>query len=190
MIDIVTYKIAAPYARALYDFAVENNYVYKITSDFRNLEKIFQTLASENCDLNIILANPRISKEEKKRFLTKIFEKKIHLETFRFLIFLINRDRISLLKPIVTTYILLMYETAKVKVVQVVTVYPLTRYQKNKLHKELEKLTNLRSIKMYCKTDSSLIAGIIIKTTSKVINLTLKNKFQKLAKHLDSVLEI
>lgn len=190
MIDLVTSKIAAPYARALYDFAIENNYVYKITSDFRNLERLFQTLETENFDLSKILTNPLISKEEKKGFLIKIFDKQMHTETFRFLIFLINRDRISLLKPIVNNYMQLIYETAKVKIVEVLTVYPLTVYQKNRLDKELKNLTNSRAIKMYCTTDSSLIAGIIIKTNSKVIDLTLKNKFQKLAKHLDSVLEI
>jgi len=31
-------KIAAPYARALYDFSVEQNIMHQITADFQNLE--------------------------------------------------------------------------------------------------------------------------------------------------------
>ena len=32
-------KIAAPYARALYDFSVEQNIMHQITADFQNLER-------------------------------------------------------------------------------------------------------------------------------------------------------
>ena len=35
-------KIAAPYARALYDFSVEQNLMHQITADFQNLEVFFE----------------------------------------------------------------------------------------------------------------------------------------------------
>ena len=38
--------------------------------------------------------------------------------------------------------------------------------------------------------DPSLIGGFLIKTSSKVVDFTVKNQLQTLAKHLDSVLEI
>jgi len=38
--------------------------------------------------------------------------------------------------------------------------------------------------------DSSLIGGFLIKTDSKVIDFTIKNQLQPLAKHLATVLEI
>ena len=38
--------------------------------------------------------------------------------------------------------------------------------------------------------EPSLIGGFLIKTDSKVIDFTVKNQLQKLAKHLDTVLEI
>jgi F0F1-type ATP synthase delta subunit len=31
-------KIATPYARALYDFSVEQNIMHQVTADFQNLE--------------------------------------------------------------------------------------------------------------------------------------------------------
>ena len=42
----------------------------------------------------------------------------------------------------------------------------------------------------YITVDPSLIGGFLIKTESKVIDFTIKNQLQKLAKHLDTVLEI
>jgi len=35
-------KIAAPYARALYDFSVDANLMHQVTADFQNLEAFFK----------------------------------------------------------------------------------------------------------------------------------------------------
>jgi len=35
-------KFAAPYARALYDFSVDQNLMHQITADFQNLEVFFE----------------------------------------------------------------------------------------------------------------------------------------------------
>ena len=65
-----------------------------------------------------------------------------------------------------------------------------TNLQKNTLIKKLKELTNAREIRLVITVDSSLIGGFLIKTNSKVLDFTIKNQLQKLAKHLDTVLEI
>jgi F0F1-type ATP synthase delta subunit len=50
-------KIAAPYARALFDFSVEKNIMHQITADFQNLE-IF---LDETAELTDYLNNPLVS---------------------------------------------------------------------------------------------------------------------------------
>ena len=47
-----------------------------------------------------------------------------------------------------------------------------------------------REIRLEINVDPSLIGGFLIKTESKVLDYTIKNKVQQLAKHLDTVLEI
>jgi F0F1-type ATP synthase delta subunit len=54
-------KIAAPYARALFDFSVEKNIMHQITADFQNLE-IF---LDETAELTEYLNNPLVSQEAK-----------------------------------------------------------------------------------------------------------------------------
>mgnify|MGYP001240019443 CR=1 FL=1 len=49
-------KIASPYARALYDFSVEQNLMHQITADFQNLE----VFLAETPDLTNYLNNPLI----------------------------------------------------------------------------------------------------------------------------------
>jgi len=67
---------------------------------------------------------------------------------------------------------------------------PLQINKKNTLIKKLKELTNAREIRLEITVDSSLIGGFLIKTNSRVVDFTVKNQLQKLASHLDSVLEI
>jgi F0F1-type ATP synthase delta subunit len=75
-------KIAAPYARALFDFSVEKNIMHQITADFQNLE-IFLEEANEFTNY---LNSPVIDKNAKCEVLTKTLKAQVNTETFKFLI--------------------------------------------------------------------------------------------------------
>jgi F-type H+-transporting ATPase subunit delta len=185
-INPLSSKIASPYARALFDFSVEKNIMHQITADFQNLE-IFLDKTPE---LTEYLNNPIVSQEAKREILTKILKSQINTETFKFLMVLVNRDRINLLRVIIAKYLELVYETASIKTIEVSTAFAFTYLQKNTLVQKLKELTNAREIRLVITVDPSLIGGFLIKTDSKIIDFTVKNQLQKLAKHLDSVLEI
>jgi F-type H+-transporting ATPase subunit delta len=179
-------KIAAPYARALFDISIEKNIMHQITIDFQNLE-IFLI---ENSELADCLNSPVVSQDAKYEILSEILKSEIHVETFRFLTILIKRNRIDFLEAIIANYLELVCEIASLKTIEVSTAFAFTNLQKNMLVKKLKKLTNAREIRLTLKLDSSLIGGFLIKTESKVIDFTIKNQLEKLAKHLDAVLEI
>jgi F-type H+-transporting ATPase subunit delta len=179
-------KIAAPYARALFDFSVKQNIMHQVTADFQNLE-IF---LNETSELTDYLNNPIVSQAAKHEILTKTLQSQINSETFKFLLVLVDRNRINLLQPVITRYLELVYETASIKMIEVVTAFPFTNLQKNTLIKKLKELTNAREIRLEITVDSSLIGGFLIKTESKIIDFSIKNQLENLAKHLDTVLEI
>ena len=179
-------KIVAPYARALFDFSVEKNIMHQITADFQNLE-IF---LDENKDFTNYFNNPITGKDAKGEILTKTLKSQLNSETFKFLMVLVNRNRINLLRPIIINYLELVYEAASIKMVEISTAYPFANGQKNALIQKLKELTNAREIRLVITLDSSLIGGFFIKTESKIIDFTIKNQLQKLAKHLDTILEI
>lgn len=185
-VNTLSSKIAAPYARALFDFSVEKNIMHQITADFQNLE-IFLDEAAE---LTEYLNNPLVSSDAKGEILTKILQSQVNAETFKFLMVLVKRDRINLLKSVIASYLELVYETASIKTIEVVTAAAFTNAQKTMLIQKLKELTNAREIRLMINVDSSLIGGFLVKTESKVIDFTIKNQLQKLAKHLDAVLEI
>jgi len=179
-------KIAAPYARALYDFSVEQNIMHQITADFQNLE----VFLSKSEDFKQYLGNPLISADKKQEILEKTLKSELNTETFKFLLVLVNRDRINLLESVIDSYLQLVYRLASIKMIEVTTAFAFTNKQKNMLIKKLKELTNAREIRLVITVDSSLIGGFLIKTNSRVVDFTVKNQLQKLASHLDSVLEI
>ena len=179
-------KIAAPYARALYDFSIKKNIMHQITADFQNLD-IFLNRTEE---LKSYLNNPLISLIAKREILTKLLKSQINSETFKFLLILVNRDRINLLQVIIDNYLKLVYQLASIKMIEVSTSFPFTNKQKNTLIKKLKVITKAREIRLIITVDSNLIGGFLIKTNSRVIDFTVKNQLQKLSNHLDSILEI
>lgn len=179
-------KIATPYARALFDFSVEQNLMHQITADFQNLE----VFLNKTPELTQYLSNPLIDPKQKEEVLIKTLKSQINKETFKFLIVLVNRGRINLLEAVIATYLNLVYEAASVKMIEVSTAYAFTNLQKNTLIKKLKDLTKAREIRLVITVDSSLIGGFLIKTNSKVLDFTIKNQLENLAKHLDGVLEI
>jgi len=179
-------KAAVPYARALYDFSVDKNLMHQITADFQNLE-VFIT---ETPDLTTYLNSPVISTKQKLELLDKTLKTELNQETFKFLSILVKRDRINLIQPVITSYLDLVYELASIKMIEVSTAFAFTNLQKNTLITKLKELTNAREIRLVINVDSSLIGGFLIKTNSRVIDFTVKNQLQLLAKHLDTVLEL
>jgi len=179
-------KIAVPYARALFDFSVEKNLMHQITADFQNLE----VFLSQTPDLVDYLNNPIINSARKAELLNKTLKSQLNQDTFNFLNVLVKRDRINLLQAVIASYLNLVYSLASIKMIEVSTAFPFTNLQKNTLIKKLKDITNAREIRLVINVDSSLIGGFLIKTNSKVIDFTVKNQLQLLAKHLDTVLEI
>jgi F-type H+-transporting ATPase subunit delta len=179
-------RIASPYARALFDFSVEKNIMHQITADFQNLE-IF---LDETSELTDYLNNPVVNQNAKREVLSKTLESQVNAETFKFLMILVKKDRINVLKAVIAKYLELVYETASIKMIEVSTASTFTNLQKNTLIQKLKDLTNAREIRLVISVDPNLIGGFLIKTDSKVIDFTIKHQLEKLAKHLDTVLEI
>jgi F-type H+-transporting ATPase subunit delta len=174
-------KIASPYARALYDFSVEHNIMHQVTADFQNL---YPFLVNVPTFLKY-LSNPGVSTKKKELLLTKTLKDKLNLETFKFLMLLVKRNRINLLSTVILNYLTLVYKTASITPVKVCTAYPLSAEQKLKIINKLKKLTNSREVRLVIEVDEMLIGGFSIEINSNIIDFTIRTRFINLAKHLN-----
>ena len=173
----LTSKIAAPYARALFDFSVEKNIMHQITADFQNLDLFLE----KTPELMKYLTNPVVKQEVKSAILTKTLKSQLNTETFNFLMVLVERDRINLLTSVIDSYLELIYETASIKRVDVSTAFAFTNSQKDTLIQKLKDSMGAREIRLEINVDPSLIGGFLIKTESKVLDYKIVSKLGKVS---------
>ena len=184
--DPAKLKITAPYVRALFDYSVKKNILHQITADFYNLNGLLKNVP----ELIDYLDNPIIDQNSKLLVFEKVIKKNINKDTFNFLSVLVFKNRINLLPFIISSYLEIVYKTATIKKVEVISAISFDKKKKIDLSKKLSKVTNSRRILLNIKVDPSLIGGFLIRTNSQIIDFSVKSQIQTLAKYFDIVLDI
>jgi len=179
-------KIAAPYSRALFDHAIDTNALHRTTADVHNLLEFLNNTP----ELVEFLSNPLVNPEAKRAVLSKTVKSKVNKQTFTFLGVLILRNRINILKGVIENYLSFVYQNAAIRMLEVVTPVAVGGGQKRAIIRKLKQLTKARELRLTLTVDPTLIGGIVIKSESKILDYSVKNQLQSLAKHLDTVLEI
>jgi len=189
-------KIAKTYADALFQLGVslyikEKNaeVFYKLVFDLQDLLK----LLSETPIFKEYLDSPVIPKSQKKEVLVNSLGKKVLPNTLNFLLLLIDAKRINQLEQIAVYYLEQVYDYLGIKFVDVYSATELTEKQQTVLSAKLESMFGPVFTKPYVQpakvvlkmhTDSSLLGGFVIKSGSKIVDLSLKGELQDLAKNL------
>ena len=182
----VALKVAAPYARALFDFVNDTGTLFQVTSDLQNIQGLlFKSREFVEC-----LQNPLISGVAKQQIFIEVVDKKMSVETLKFLTTLIERNRINLLPTILFSYLELVYKTAGSRAFQIISAKNLSNGQRTRLIKKIKSVVKFDRIMVEFSTDESLIGGFLIRNEGKVVDYTVKNKLKTLAKQLDTVLEL
>lgn len=92
----MSYRIAQRYAQALFDLSQERS---NLTAVHHDLQKI-RDLVDRSVDLKHFLDNPVIATEKSQAVLEQIFHGKIDALTFKFLLFLTEKNRLRHLSSI------------------------------------------------------------------------------------------
>lgn len=179
-------KVAAPYARALFDFVKDTGTMFQVTSDLNRIQRLF----FNSTELVECLQNPLISGEAKQEILIKVVGEKMNIETIQFISILIRRNRINLLPTILKTYLELVFETSGSRSFQIYSATRLSNGHRIRLINKIRALGKSKRIKIHFKIDESLIGGFLIINKGKVLDYTVKNKLKTLAKQLDTVLKL
>lgn len=174
--------IARPYAKAAFDFAVEQstqdkNALGKWTEmlDFLSQlikdEKI-QTFLSGS-DSPITCADTIIS----------ICDEQLDQYGQNLVKLMAENKRLIALPTVFKMFQHYVEDFESIAEVDVISAKPLTKTQQNKIAKAMEKRLD-RKIKLNCSLDKSLIAGIIIRTDSFVIDGSSRGQLDRLANEL------
>jgi F-type H+-transporting ATPase subunit delta len=175
-------KIAVPYARALYDYSVEQNVLHIITAKCLETTYTGKYFVSQRKDKD---GNPLVILNTTRKDLYGVFFVNEDDHFGKFLTVLYKRNRLHLLPEICRTYLELVSKIASIKTVEVSTAFPFTTVQKLNLIKKLKELTNAREIRLVITVDLNLIGGFLIKLDSNIFDFIIKNQLENLAKKLD-----
>nr|AYR06488.1 ATP synthase CF1 delta subunit [Rhodogorgon sp.] len=176
-------KIALPYAEALIESARSMNLVQETTRDL----DLISELLSESHGLRDFLTNPLIKPSAKKTVLQKVFSEQLNDHVFNFLYVLIDRRRIALLNSIIDSYLNLSYRLESTIIVNVSSAIALTDLQKTSLKRKVQDITDSKEVRLVISVNPELLAGLVIKIGSKIIDTSLFGQLNQMMSYLNLV---
>jgi F-type H+-transporting ATPase subunit delta len=174
-------KISRRYAKALFDFAIEEKLVSQINDDM--------TMILSTCNLNKdfihFLKSPVIRPKKKLEIIQLIFGDKIQKITSNFIKIIATHRRDNLLPTIAQEYSDMYKESQGIKVAYVKTAVELDEKTSKMLVDLLEKQIGSK-IQLDVKVRKDLIGGLVLTVDNKEIDSTIKSKLIRLRSEFDS----
>ena len=165
------------YSRALIESA--GSEVDAIRND---LGLINETINSSS-DLKNVILNPTFNEEKVEEIIGDIFSSKISEKTLNFLKMLIKAHRMDIFEDITYWYCEFDDELKNKLKVSVTSAIVLNDETKERLKHKLEAKFK-KTILLNYAVDESIIGGLIIKANDKIIDGSIKSKYERLKKSL------
>lgn len=169
--------IAKRYSRALIESA--GSEVDAIRND---LGLINETINSSS-DLKNVILNPTFNEEKVEEIIGDIFSSKISEKTLNFLKMLIKAHRMDIFEDITYWYCEFDDELKNKLKVSVTSAIVLNDETKERLKHKLEAKFK-KTILLNYAVDESIVGGLIIKANDKIIDGSIKSKYERLKKSL------
>ena len=165
--------VAKVYGDALFAAALEAGRMDEMYDEICELRKIL----GDNEDLQKLLDNPKIIREEKESVIESIFRGRV------------SDEIVELMKlMIVFDYVIgLVKEEKKIGIAYVTSALPLTGDQKANISKRLLDTTKYEQFEMNYSVDRSLIGGVVIRIGDRVVDSSIKTKLYELSKDLRKI---
>ncbi|MDC0530662.1 ATP synthase F1 subunit delta [Alphaproteobacteria bacterium] len=165
------------YAKALYELATEKKLVSKIVKDFHDIKKL---LENNYMFLNMI-KNPSISKVDKQSSVIAVLTKmKVDKLTIKFCGTLAVNGRLIYLKQIQDVFLSLVSKRNGEVQAEVTSAFKLDKDQQKQVETAVSEATGVKKISLSLIVDETLIAGLIVKIGSKMIDSSIKTKLNRL----------
>lgn len=178
-------KIASRYAKALFDFALEQ----KVTEQVKNDMDLIVSVCSNNKDFRLMLTSPLIYSEKKEAIIAEIFGKHIQEMTLQFLFIITRKRREAFIEGIARQFIELYKEYKNITTAELVTARELGSELRDKVIAELKNQTK-GEIELIEKIKEELIGGFVLSYKDYQYDASIKKQIKKLRREFDTNLYI
>ena len=175
--------VAKVYGDALFAAALEAGRMDEMYEEICELRKIL----GENVDLQKLLDNPKIIREEKESVIENIFRGRVSDEIVELMKLMIAKGRYSQIESVFDYVIGLVKEEKKIGIAYVASALPLTGEQKANIIRRLLDTTKYEQFEMNYSVDKSLIGGVVIRIGDRVVDSSIKTKLYELSKDLRKI---
>ena len=175
--SIAVSKVAVPYAEALLDLAKSTSSLKETTNDMN----IISQFLTNSSDLKKFLSNPLIVRDAKKNVVKDILGEQVSEATLKFLLLLVDRNRIALIESITQKFLELSYKEESIEIAKVTSSVKLSAQQQKNLAEKLKVITGAKQIKLALKVDSQLIGGFTVEIGSKLIDTSIRGQLKQIS---------
>lgn len=144
----------------------------------------FSRLLSDHKKLNLALINPFLPRNRRIKIGKEIFSRGKWVEkASRFVMLLIENDRLELLPDILEWLPVLWDEKRGVSTIEVFSAVPLEESQKKKLKEKLEAMEK-RSVSLTYRIDPELIGGLSLRKGNIVYDASIRGSLENLKERI------
>ncbi len=173
MAELVT--IARPYAQAVFRLAKDSGQLVQWSEMLRFIAEIWS-----NDQVQLALANPKLTKDDVERFLVGIGGERLDGVARNLLIVLVRNDRLLALPHIVELYERLREEYEHIIEARVDSAFPLSDQQLASLVATLERRTG-RKVQATVTVAPELIGGVTVKIGDDVWDASVRGQLSNMA---------
>ena len=176
-------SVARPYMRAIFSLTSKHDVIYK---NWYELLKIGAMLVKK-AEVLALIKTPKLAKNEKQNIfialLTKMLRCELNSEQLNFINLLVLNHRLEALPAMFFLFNTLLKNYGQKSIFDIRTPYPLSHIQESALKAKLSKKADL-DVQLNIKEDKEILGGVIIKEGDKVIDGSIKFRFEQFSYHL------
>lgn len=173
-------QAAKNYADALIEIAKSGRMAYDaLFSDLQAANDAFKG----SSELVMALENPAVDFDVKIDIINTVFSGKISQELINFLKILVEKKRVAEFSSIYAEFNNKFNKIQNIQSVTIVSAIELSKSQQNEILAKLSAKLNKKILPVW-ETDESIIAGLTVKIDDNVLDMSLKNRLEKLGKSL------
>ena len=175
--------VSKVYDDALFEAAREAGRMDDMYEEVLELQKLLQA----NEELQKMMENPKVIREDKENVIETVFRGRISDEIVELMKLMIAKGRYSNIESVFDYFIGLVKEEKKIGIAYVTTAVELTDGQKDEIVRRLLETTRYESFEMNYAVDASLIGGMVIRIGDRVVDSSIKTKLYELSKSLRKI---
>lgn len=173
-------KVAARYAKALFESVVATGEVDAVAKDLDNVNQVIQALPQ----LASYMANPGIPQHEKQQLVDEHFSKSINPWVNRILKLLVENNRFVAFPQLVQWFTEYLNKRENIGRAEVVTAVELEAELKKRIQKTLESTLGFSRVEIQNRVEPGILGGVIIKVQDQVIDGSYVGRLEEMRRQL------